>query len=90
MARRSIGTPSQKVATPVSSQATGPTNDHEEHEKREEIARLALQFWMERGSPVGIPEEDWFRAEAEIRSRSSRQPQTAGDGRCSLLFEGDV
>ena len=35
----------------------------------EEVARLAHQYWLERGSPIGTPEEDWFRAEAEIRKR---------------------
>ena len=34
-----------------------------EHEK---IARLAYQYWQERGSPDGSPEEDWLRAEREL------------------------
>jgi hypothetical protein len=33
----------------------------------EEIERLAHPYWLERGSPIGGPEEDWFRAEGEIR-----------------------
>lgn len=33
----------------------------------EDIERLAYQFWLERGCPVGSPEEDWFRAEEEQR-----------------------
>ena len=33
----------------------------------EEVARLAHQYWLERGSPIGTPEEDWFRAEEELR-----------------------
>ena len=36
---------------------------------KEEIARLAYEFWLERGSPIGTPKDDWFRAEAEVRSR---------------------
>ena len=35
----------------------------------EEVARLAHQYWLERGSPIGTPEEDWFRAEEEFRLR---------------------
>ena len=35
----------------------------------EEIAVLAYSFWMERGQPEGSPEEDWLRAERELRSR---------------------
>ncbi|HEV2577461.1 MAG TPA: DUF2934 domain-containing protein [Acidobacteriaceae bacterium] len=28
----------------------------------EEIARLAEQYWVERGRPFGSPEVDWLRA----------------------------
>ena len=31
-----------------------------------EIAVLAYKLWMDRGCPVGSPEEDWFRAEREL------------------------
>jgi hypothetical protein len=33
----------------------------------EEIARLAYTFWEARGCQGGSPEEDWLRAEAELR-----------------------
>ena len=33
---------------------------------QEEIQRLAYRFWLERGCPVGSPEQDWFRAEEEM------------------------
>jgi hypothetical protein len=33
----------------------------------EEIARLAYRLWEQRGRPFGSPEEDWFRAEDELR-----------------------
>ena len=33
---------------------------------QEEIALRAYCLWEERGSPIGSPEEDWFRAEQEI------------------------
>lgn len=35
--------------------------------KHEEIARLAHQNWQQRDCPIGTPEEDWFRAEEEIK-----------------------
>ncbi len=38
---------------------------------REEIARLAEQFWHERGRPHGSPEHDWLRAEQHLMSRAS-------------------
>jgi len=39
----------------------------------EEVARLAYQFWEERGRPLGSSEIDWFRAEQELQAR----PETA-------------
>jgi hypothetical protein len=42
------------------------------------IAALAYEYWLERGSPMGSPEEDWFRAEESIRRRQlSARPVTA-------------
>jgi Protein of unknown function (DUF2934) len=37
---------------------------------REEIGSLAYRYWQERGCPAGCPEEDWYRAERELASRS--------------------
>ena len=37
----------------------------------EDIAGRAHHFWEERGSPIGSPEEDWFRAEEQIRSEKA-------------------
>jgi hypothetical protein len=31
-----------------------------------EIAALAYELWMDRGCPIGSPEEDWFQAEKEL------------------------
>ena len=42
-----------------------------EPENREEIALRAYHLWQERGCPIGSPEEDWFRAEEELRRRKS-------------------
>ena len=35
------------------------------------IARLAYSHWEARGCPYGSPEEDWFRAEEELRKKKS-------------------
>lgn len=40
--------------------ATGPDDT--------KIAALAYQLWLERGCPLGSAEEDWFRAEAMLKS----------------------
>lgn len=36
---------------------------------REEIARLAYTYWESRNHQGGSAEEDWLRAERELRSR---------------------
>jgi len=36
----------------------------------EEIAALAHELWERRGCPIGSPEEDWIRAEQELKSGS--------------------
>ena len=36
---------------------------------RAEVEALAYGFWLERGSPHGSSEEDWYRAEAELARR---------------------
>jgi hypothetical protein len=37
----------------------------------EQVAQLAHRFWNERGRLDGHHEEDWFRAEHELRVRAS-------------------
>jgi hypothetical protein len=38
---------------------------------REEIERLAQQYWAQRGYQDGFAEQDWFRAEQELRQKAS-------------------
>jgi hypothetical protein len=38
---------------------------------QDEIASLAYLYWEARGCQGGSPEEDWIRAERELRARSS-------------------
>lgn len=38
---------------------------------RDEIARLAHQFWNERGRQHGHDAEDWLRAEQSLRGKAS-------------------
>jgi hypothetical protein len=37
---------------------------------REEIARLAYLLWLDRGCQHGSAEEDWLRAEQQLRRQS--------------------
>ena len=46
---------------------------------REQTSLRAYKLWQERGCPIGSPEEDWLRAEAEIRLRTA-QPTVQGKG----------
>lgn len=34
----------------------------------ERVAGLAYHFWTQRGCPIGSPEEDWYRAEDELKN----------------------
>jgi DUF2934 family protein len=36
----------------------------------DDIAALAYELWQARGCPEGSPEEDWFHAAEQLRSRS--------------------
>jgi hypothetical protein len=37
----------------------------------DQIAQLAHKYWIERGGRHGHHEEDWFRAEQELRAKAS-------------------
>jgi len=52
------------------------SNEHQwlqltENEFHEELARRAHRLWEERGSPFGSSDEDWYRAEREMRTVKS-------------------
>jgi hypothetical protein len=60
-AREDIARPGLPVAETVEAEIVELPQD--------EIALLAYSYWEERGRPEGSPEEDWYRAEAELRQR---------------------
>jgi hypothetical protein len=37
----------------------------------EQIAKLAYSYWQARGCPDSSPEEDWFRAEADLQKQTT-------------------
>lgn len=55
----------KKSASEPESKPPAPRPSHDE------IARLAYSYWQSRGGKGGSPEEDWLRAEAELRARAS-------------------
>jgi hypothetical protein len=60
--------------------AMNDVRDHEiveevlEHpvDEHQETSKLAYDFFLERGSEHGAHEDDWYRAEREIRARRQR------------------
>jgi len=48
-----------------SAKANGSSISHDQ------VAQLAHRYWIERGRKHGHHEEDWFRAEQELRAKAS-------------------
>lgn len=70
MARPLPGSREQNADARVSVQVPPSASGDPESE---EIACLAYQYWQQRGHPTGTPEEDWFRAEEEIKQRQQER-----------------
>lgn len=47
--------------------------------REEAISKRAYQLWLERGCPEGSPEEDWLKAESELRRPEARASGGATD-----------
>ncbi len=71
-------TPRAKRAEPLvdgtSSLASGRAVTEELVVDRNAVARLAYSYWEARGFIGGSPEEDWLRAEGEIRNHHAASP----------------
>lgn len=50
-------------------------NNSDEHS---EVAQLAYQYYLERGDKHGKPEDDWMRAENEVRRRRGSSIRQGG------------
>ena len=77
MARRLVKTHTKETVAIAPAEAQLSPNAGPE---AEELARLAYQYWLERGSPAVTAEEDWFRAVEEITLRQQRLAQERGNG----------
>jgi hypothetical protein len=63
--------PGLKVtSSPVETNIKANSGAGNEEVERERIASLAYAFWLERGCPDESSQEDWFRAERHLASRS--------------------
>lgn len=74
---RSIPSDTQTTHPEVRESKSIPPPDAGSAANNEEIAVLAYQYWVERGSPHGSHEEDWYRAEQELANRKPKA-RTAG------------
>ena len=63
-----MSSPAKKLTTTPAAATTEVAIAPLQHKR---IARLAYSYWEARGRPDGSPEEDWFRAEEELRRRKS-------------------
>jgi hypothetical protein len=65
-ARKAAPAQPESVAVAAVADANGPVS---RSIAQQEIAALAYSYWEARGFRGGSPEEDWLRAEQELRSR---------------------
>jgi hypothetical protein len=63
--------PASSAAGVESRDPADPVVDHED------IARLAYSYWEARGFCGGSPEEDWLRAQEELRKGATTAARTA-------------
>lgn len=69
MKKMTIDESAGTTQVPSESSGTTPIDTGGTASEQEEIARLAYELWMQRGCPLGSPEEDWCRAEEQLRHR---------------------
>jgi ribonucleotide reductase beta subunit family protein with ferritin-like domain len=41
------------------------------------VKAMAYQFWLQRECPIGSDQEDWYRAEAELKDKNPANQQAA-------------
>ena len=75
-ARRKTAPRTRPERTAAPQEATSETLS-EHQPSYDEIAQLAYSYWEARGCQGGSPEEDWLRAETELRARTSSATVTA-------------
>jgi hypothetical protein len=56
---------------------------------REDVARLAYLYWEAGGFQGGSPEEDWFRAEEELKHNSPAD-HPVPENELPLIVEDDI
>jgi len=69
--------PTERVDRPARMAITllisrGERMEHQEVDQSK-VAQVAYDFWVQRGCPMGSPEEDWFSAEQKLRREALDQ-----------------
>jgi hypothetical protein len=54
----------------MTEQAESMSSDVDDNSDKERIALLAYSYWEARRGPDGSPEEDWLRAEQDLRPQT--------------------
>jgi hypothetical protein len=68
---------SQGVQGDAARLSSGALHQDDDALTHDEISHHAYQCWLERGCPEGSAEEDWQRAERELRERRRRLQSSA-------------
>jgi hypothetical protein len=50
--------------------ATATPKESIASDQHQKIEQLAYRLWLERGSPIGSDQDDWFRAESMLNAKS--------------------
>jgi len=74
--KKAATAPAKTKSAAKSGAATATANGHSSNVREfraphDQIAQLAHRYWVERGGQHGRHEEDWFRAEQELRGKAS-------------------
>ncbi len=72
--KQQLHTPKFRVGGVTTTTSTGPeygTKIAAESPTEERISALAYELWIQRGCPIGTPEEDWCRAEEQLNQRKT-------------------
>ena len=60
-----------RIAKSKTTGSARPTPINGSEPTHEQIAELARKYWVQRGHTDGHHEEDWFRAEKQLRPKAS-------------------
>jgi Protein of unknown function (DUF2934) len=69
---RSARSTRKKPVRVASALSLSPSPEFDADARREEIAEVAYRNWLARANGPGSPEEDWLKAEVDVRAKYAR------------------